>query len=967
MSPPPSNAPPPSPTPSSLQDERDGPESTINPAVNALRREVARGAPGLDDMLIEAAAGAPTKTPHLALVVGLLRLQEREWADALARRAAAEAEAALAAGGGGRDRARLLVRFLGCLVAPGVVSGASAARMLRVLLEAAMAAAVEGGSADPSGATWQPYSDFLAYCALAALPWCGGDLAGSAPDELQGVLDVAEAYMEVRPIQFDALLAPFTPGALPEGDPGAAADSGGASFLGELWRALQECATGGWRVESIPQDLLAPFAQRLARGDIDADGAGEGAPPPLELEPLTAAPTPPAAAAAAGARLPPAALRAEYPPRGGLVLLPRDKVEGGRPPIERLVLEEYVLDSVTVYDGRRVELARILVSRLPVRYDHVGALVETLLGALVRLPAPALRPVAYATLLMDVCKLARESPKYLAAWVRAAHERAAALDPELRERIAEYLAHHLSNFQWLWGWERWADALAAPEGDARRALCGAALRRMLALSYWEHLRDGWAQAVDPQTREARRIKKFLPEGFEALLGPKPVIPPLPGTEPAQQPRRQQQQQQQQGGDGDAEMEEQQQQQQQEGEGAAAAAAAGEGQQHEEEQEEEQQEPVTPELEWAARLLSVLRARKPPAAPGAPGAPHSSADVLAWLRDSGLRAELPGGAAAALRAVARAVLAAGAKTPTHLNVMVERYGELLRTLVEEADAEAAAADAGAADELAAGGGSAGADALLGALAAAYGRHASRLALAADRLQGAGVVSAAAVASWALRWDWLQLGPPRDAARAAAAMTVLRGALAGALAAEGAADEEAARQGAAVRDAEAQLAAAADELARVRERDAEAAAAAGGGEARSSARADFAARAEAAAAARLDDARAELARLEAKVAAAAPALRRALLALFRGLAARLGSGDGTGDFFGGGGSDADMGDGGDDGDPAAARREALAQARALARWLALPSQAVAGEVGELLAAGAVAEDLREAVLPQLGLPL
>lgn len=90
---------------------------------------------------------------------------------------------------------------------------------------------------------------------------------------------------------------------------------------------------------------------------------------------------------------------------------------------------------------------------------------------------------------------------------------------QLRGRVADYLAHHLSNFQWLWGWERWASVAAAPPGDARRAFCEDVLRRMVALSYWEHLKEGWAQAVDPQTREATRIKKARARARRApLLG-----------------------------------------------------------------------------------------------------------------------------------------------------------------------------------------------------------------------------------------------------------------------------------------------------------------------------------------------------------------------------------------------------------------------------------------------------------------
>jgi hypothetical protein len=61
-------------------------------------------------------------------------------------RAADECGKALAAGGAGRDRARILVRWLACLVGPGAVTGDSAAQLLEGLLKAAGAAATEGAS-----------------------------------------------------------------------------------------------------------------------------------------------------------------------------------------------------------------------------------------------------------------------------------------------------------------------------------------------------------------------------------------------------------------------------------------------------------------------------------------------------------------------------------------------------------------------------------------------------------------------------------------------------------------------------------------------------------------------------------------------------------------------------------------------------------------------------------------------------
>ncbi len=41
-------------------------------------------------------------------------------------------------------------------------------------------------------------------------------------------------------------------------------------------------------------------------------------------------------------------------------------------------------------------------------------------------------------------------------------------DPEIRERLAEWLAYHLSNFEYVWPWAKWGHVLTAPPHDAQR-------------------------------------------------------------------------------------------------------------------------------------------------------------------------------------------------------------------------------------------------------------------------------------------------------------------------------------------------------------------------------------------------------------------------------------------------------------------------------------------------------------------
>jgi hypothetical protein len=58
--------------------------------------------------------------------------------------------------------------------------------------------------------------------------------------------------------------------------------------------------------------------------------------------------------------------------------------------------------------------------------------------------------------------------------------------------------------------------LSQPPSHPQRAFCSDVLQRMMALSYWEHLKDGWVEAVDPETRETRRVKKVSAQAIWPL-------------------------------------------------------------------------------------------------------------------------------------------------------------------------------------------------------------------------------------------------------------------------------------------------------------------------------------------------------------------------------------------------------------------------------------------------------------------
>jgi len=110
-------------------------------------------------------------------------------------------------------------------------------------------------------------------------------------------------------------------------------------------------------------------------------------------------------------------------------------------PLPHLAAHTVMLPPLTC----RVELAQMLCSSLPLPYDYSGLLCETLFAQLLRLPAPRLSPVAFSALIAHAALLRPGFPKYLAGSVRQLYLRLQFLAPELSLRLADVLAHFITN------------------------------------------------------------------------------------------------------------------------------------------------------------------------------------------------------------------------------------------------------------------------------------------------------------------------------------------------------------------------------------------------------------------------------------------------------------------------------------------------------------------------------------------
>lgn len=483
----------------SLLQSLDVKEESLSALAKNVKKEARTNPAAVRSMLINCAVQLPTKVPLYSLIVGLINVDEPAYAAEILAQSSTELNAAL------KDpkqyrKARLLLRFITALVVPGVVQPTSAIAALKSLVDAAVAIAANPGS-DQNGRTWQPYADQLVYMALAAIPFGGSELAASAGDALGELVSAAEGYLSLRPRSTQPGLRPFA-ASIKEDDPLAESDNGGASFLPEAVAAMKGMIEGeAWQLQGIPRVHMglevtlanAPQSHAVAAPEVPNS-------PPVAI-PEGASDT------YAGALV----LQA-FPPRGIVRFLEATHTLADRLPIERIVAEDYVIDTLAWFEGDRVELAKHLSRLLPLDYPFEPLLCEVIFSQMLRLPSPEFKPIMYSTLMVELCKLLKTFPRAMSACVRECFARMNVMDPALRERLAEWLAYHLSNYEYVWPWARWEHVLQAPAYDGQRRFCVAVMNRMVRLSYWD------------------RVHAVVPQDFRVLLPPKPEVAVLPPPE-----------------------------------------------------------------------------------------------------------------------------------------------------------------------------------------------------------------------------------------------------------------------------------------------------------------------------------------------------------------------------------------------------------------------------------------------------
>eukprot|EP00898_Chlorokybus_atmophyticus_P006479 jgi/Chlat1/6832/Chrsp51S00508 len=414
------------------------------------------------DVVVRSVLELPTKVHIYGVLVGLLNKDNRPVVAEIVERTHTELQHGLDSAG--VNTIKVLLRFLAALVNSSVLAPATllevAGKMVGYALETA---------GRPDRPVWQPRADYYVFAVLAMLPWGALTLAEKATEGFEALLSSTEEYMQKR--------RSFAPAALHALQQPPEATS--QDYLDDIWQRVTETrATSAWSLNCVPT-LHAAFGQQLAESEPHEFGAVGF--PGFDLP----------GGNADVARL--AIIRA-YPPRVLFRLLPTAKTEQNLQPLERSVAELGIVDTLYHFNANRRECSFRLATLIP-RNDSL---------LMMMLPSPPFKPVYYAVVIMDVCKMRpTEFPPLLARAANSLYQELPRLDVDCAWRLAEWLSHHLSNFNYVWPWQEWGDVLQLSPWHPQRVFVASVIERLIRLSYHG------------------RIRQSLPEGFVELMPPEP--------------------------------------------------------------------------------------------------------------------------------------------------------------------------------------------------------------------------------------------------------------------------------------------------------------------------------------------------------------------------------------------------------------------------------------------------------------
>ncbi|KAM8962304.1 nuclear cap-binding protein subunit 1 [Pelodytes ibericus] len=358
--------------------------------------------------------------------------------------------------------AMYLVRFLSDLVNCHVIAAPSMVAMIESFVGVTQEEDIP-----------QVRSDWYIFAVLSSLPWVGKELYEKKDVEMDRILAQIESYLKQRQKLHVSVLQVWS----------AEKPHPQEEYLDCLWAQVQKLKKDRWQERHI----LRPY---LAFDSILCEALQHNLPPF----------TPP-----------PHTEDSIYPvPRVIFRMFdytdaPEGPVMPGSHSVERFVIEENLHCIIKSHWRERKTCAAQLLSypgknKIPLNY-HI---VEVIFAELFQLPVPPHIEVMYTALLIELCKLQPGSlPQVLAQATEMLYTRLDTMNTTCIDRFINWFSHHLSNFQFRWNWEDWADCIPQDLVKPKPQFVQEVLEKCMRLSYHQ------------------RILDIVPASFSALYPPAP--------------------------------------------------------------------------------------------------------------------------------------------------------------------------------------------------------------------------------------------------------------------------------------------------------------------------------------------------------------------------------------------------------------------------------------------------------------
>ncbi|XP_027864963.1 nuclear cap-binding protein subunit 1 [Xiphophorus couchianus] len=321
----------------------------------------------------------------------------------------------------------------------------------------------------------QVRSDWFVYVVLSCLPWVGKELYEKKDVEMDRLLSQIEGYLKRRVKTHVPMLQVWT----------AEKPHPQEEYLDCLWAQIQKLKKDRWQERHI----LRPY---IAFDSVLCEALQHNLPPF----------TPPGHMPDALYPIPRVIFRVfDYTDA------PEGPVMPGSHSVERFVIEENLHCIIKTHWKERKTCAAQLLSypgknKIPLNY-HI---VEVIFGELFQLPLPPHIDVMYTTLLIELCKLQPGSlPQVLAQATEMLYMRLDTMNTACIDRFINWFSHHLSNFQFRWSWDDWADCLTMDLEKPKPKFVKEVLEKSMRLSYHQ------------------RIVDIVPPTFSALIPAEPIF------------------------------------------------------------------------------------------------------------------------------------------------------------------------------------------------------------------------------------------------------------------------------------------------------------------------------------------------------------------------------------------------------------------------------------------------------------